>query len=47
MILLCLHRSLFCRALAELPGDRTPERCFCAWLIGQIDAIKGIEPGVD
>jgi len=46
MILLCLRRSL-CRALAELPGDRTPERCFCAWLIGQIDAIKGIKPGVD
>ena len=46
MILLCLRRSL-CRALAELPGDRTPERCFCAWLIGRIDAIKGIKPGVN
>ena len=46
MILLYLRRYL-CRALAELPGDRTPERCFCAWLIGQIDAIKGIKPGVN
>jgi len=46
MILLYLRRHL-CRALAELPGDRTPERCFCAWLIGEIDALKGIKPGVD
>ena len=46
MILICLRRSL-CRALAELPGDRTPERCFCAWLIGEIDALKGIKPGVN
>ena len=46
MILLYLRRSL-CRSLAELPGDRTPERCFCAWLISQTDAIKGIKPGVD
>jgi len=46
MILLYLRRAL-CRALAELPGDRTPERCFCAWLIGEIDALKGIKPGVN
>jgi len=46
MILLCLRRYL-CRALGELPGDRTPERCFCAWLIGEIDAIHGIVQGVN
>jgi hypothetical protein len=46
MIRLYLRRNL-CLALAELPGDRTPERCFCAWLIGQIDAMKGIRAGVD